>query len=206
MRELLLVASAVFGLAACGAEQSDGQSDREELALPSATPTETTTEPSAESSGVQRNDRGNIVKALGETGGMLDEETMVDLVTFAVDAIDPATCTDDWHRFEEGPENGHLITVSLRFATSPELAQDEWLSHYMVNPYDFSFVSPDGVTHSNLATMPTYGCLPGGEEFTSNPLAPGSQYVGKIVLDLPAPNGVLVYRPAPADGGWEWSF
>ena len=209
MRNLIAVLGAVLALSACGtAQQTDGaNNEASPIPLPSI-PSEATTEAPATPEGPPRSPRGAIVKALGEEGGFGDEtQGGKEVITFAVDAISPAQCTSDWQEYGSPAENGHLIAVSLRMATAPELAQSEMASYFTVSAYDFNFVSPDGVTHTDLGTMATYGCLQESESFTQNPLAPGSAYVGKIVLDLPAPNGILVYRPSVlGGGGWEWSF
>lgn len=162
------------------------------------------TEPTPE--GPPRNDRGNIVKAFGEEGGFLDMTRENSLITFAVDGINPVQCSGDSQRYGSPPENGHLMAVDMRVATAPNMNQDGYLDYFTISSYDFQFIGPDGVTHTDLGTMVTYSCLPNSEAFTSNALNPGSQYVGRIVLDLPAPNGTLVYRPMVAEGGWEWDF
>ncbi len=161
------------------------------------------TEPSP--TGPEQNERGNIVKELGEEGGLIGADGEP-VFTFAVDAVAPAQCTSDWKEYGSPPEQGHLMAVKLRFATAPELADDEMLSYYTVTAYDFDFIGADGVTVTELDSMATYGCLPDKEMFTQDALSPGQKYVGSLVIDVPDTKGVLIYRPSVAEGGWEWQF
>lgn len=210
MRKIIVLAVTAITLTACGGTASETASETSARAtLPEAPSSSvapsTTAEPTP--TGPERNERGNIVKKMGQEGAFLDPEGN-DLVVFAIDAIGPVQCTADWAEWGEEPENGHLIAADLRMATTPEF-QGSLIQEYgfTVNPNDFQFVRPDGVTVSNLATMSTYGCIPDGETFTQNELNPASQYTGKVVLDVPALKGTLIYKPFFAeDGGWEWSF
>lgn len=203
-------AGAVLLLSACGgvaSESGDGPT------LPDTQSEECidcdagTSEPT-DTQGPERNDRGNIVKTLGEEAGITDDITGKPVITFAIDAITPAECQPNWAEYGSSPVNGNLIAIDLRVATAPELAQSSMTGYFTVSPAEFRFVDPDGITHGNLATMSTFGCLPDNEEFTTDILSPGSQYVGKIVLDLPAAHGTLIYAPMTTTGnvGWEWSF
>lgn len=198
-----LALAATITLAACGAPaQVEGVANGPTLPPTSsatATPTPTPTGP-------PRSPRGNIIKALGEEGGLTDDRgagAPVELVTFAVDAISPVECTED---YGNPPENGVLIAVQMRFATAPELATSS-MNYFSVNPNEFSFVGADGITVTNTATAATFGCISDKEMLTYNQMMPGSQYVGKVVLDVPAATGTLIYRPGVlAEGGWEWTF
>ena len=202
MRKTVVAGLVVVALAGCS-QQADSETEANEL--PAATTAEETAAP-ATPSGPARNDRGNIVKALGEPGGVSNlavENGEKQLITFAIDAIAPVTCTED---YASPAENGHLVAVDLRVATAPELSEVPDLGYFTIGSSDWQFVGADGVTISALDTIATYGCLDQQSMFPSDPLAPGSRYVGKLVFDLPATTGSLIYRPYIADGGWEWSF
>lgn len=205
MRKTILTAAAVM-LTACSApEQADTQADRSTNSLPPTTSEaapSTTAEPTP--TGPQRNERGNLVKKLGESAGYLDENGN-EVITFSVDAVRPINCTEE---FAEPPENGHFIAVDMRIATSPEMANVDYLSYFSISPVEFQYIPPGGgPVVSEISTMATYGCLPYGELLTSDQMMPGSQYAGTIVLDVPKPHGTLIYRPSMGDGtGWEWGF
>lgn len=174
--------------------------------LPPETTAETTTPTPTTPAGPSRNNRGNIVKAFGEEGGLTEQigGQEVAIVTFAIDSIAPVTCTEPYYSYE--PENGHLIAVQMRFSTAPELAQSQY-PYFSVSPYEFSFIGADNITRGELATIATYGCLPDGQLLTSGEMIPGSQYAGIVILDVPEPNGTLIFRPSSlTSGGWEWVF
>jgi len=198
--------AALLLLAGCA---EGGQADETEAGptLPSTSSAAPSSSEPAEPTGPVRNERGNVEKALGEEGGISDLATDQPVITFTVDAIGPAQCTSDYAQYGSGPENGNLVAVNLRFSTAPELAASALGSYFTVSAYDFRFIGPDGITQSNLGTAASYGCLSQNQQFTQNPLGSGQQYVGSIVLDLPATNGTLVYAPSViAEGGWEWQF
>jgi hypothetical protein len=209
MRRILhtLTVTAAVGLllTACSGGQATEAADGPELPAPDIAAAPTTSEAPAEE-GPVRNERGNIVKALGEEGGITDQkpgEDPVPIVTFAIDSIAPVECTEP---YGSPPENGQMVAVSMRISTAPELATAS-NPYFSVSPVEFSYIGPDNITVTNLATIATYGCLSQGEMLTPDQMMPGSQYVGKIVLDLPAATGTLVYRPSMIfEGGWEWSF
>lgn len=151
------------------------------------------------------NGRGNIVKAVGEEGGLTDESG-AELLTFAVDsiAVDPQ-CTADWQEYGTPLDPGHhLVAVQVRVATSPLVSEEDFFS---LSSYDFKFIGADGITVDALDGMATYGCLEDSQTFTSDVLGPGQMYAGAIVLDLPAASGTLVMAPYWGQtGGWEYGF
>jgi len=72
-------------------------------AAPSIPTTEPTTEEPTEPVTPERNERGNLVKALGEDGGATDETTGDRLFDFTITAIEPNfECTNE---FAEPPVN-----------------------------------------------------------------------------------------------------
>ena len=151
------------------------------------------------------NERGNVVQAIGEQGGLTDDSG-ADFLTFSVDAItvDPV-CTADWAAYGTPVDPGrHLVAVQMTVATSPAVSEEDYLS---LSGYDFTFIGADGVTVDALDSMATYGCLEDSQTFTSDQLGPGQTYVGAIVLDVPAAGGTLVLDPSWGQlGGWEYSF
>lgn len=165
-------------------------------------PSAKASQPTAPSSGPVDNERGNIVKVLGEGGGF--GSPAAPILAFAVDAIAPAECSSDWEKYGSEPENGHLMAVDFRMSTAAAPVYD--LKYFTVSALDFKYIDTNGITHSDLGTVSTYSCLDSNESFTSDSLSPASKYVGKIVLDLPAESGTLVYAPSITDGGWEWDF
>lgn len=127
--------------------------------------------------------RGLIPKTIGQVAGVGDDATNPDL-SFTVDAITAdATCTS---QFAQKPENGHFIALSMTVKTS--VTMDKTLV-MMVTPFDFAIVGADGVTETNLTTGGSAMCLSDWEQFPTQQLAPGSQYL------LTAPTAGRPLRP-----------
>ncbi|RZU30475.1 hypothetical protein [Blastococcus saxobsidens] len=202
---LPVLVSAVLVLAGCGSSVSEDSSAGPELPdVQTEEEANASADAEAEAGQPERNERGNIVKAIGEEGGLTGPDGDP-VLTFAVDSITPdVQCTED---YASPPENGHLTAVQLRVATAPGVSAED-LGFLSVSAYDWNFIGADGVTVTNLDTIATYSCLAQGALFPSDTLRPGSQYAGTLLLDLPAPSGTLVYSPSSVyDGsGWEWQF
>ncbi len=210
----LVAVGAVAVLAACGTTEgstassaeetssSSKNSERPSLPKTSGAP-RTTTTPTP--TGPPMSPRGNIIAALGDEGILSDRTTGKAILTFSVDSIAPIECNS---RFGSSyaPENGTIIGVQMRVSTAPELA--DTTAYFAVNPNDFVYVGADGLTVNNVATIATYACRESDSELlTSDQMMPGSQYAGLVILDVPAPNGTLIYLPSTSGGsGFEWTF
>ena len=213
LRRTIIGVSIALAVTACGGNTIEGAASGASDAptLPSAQSEEEANasadaEASASSSaaGPSTNQRGNIVKTLGEEGGLTSEEGKT-FYTFAIDSITPdIPCTEEYTTSD--PENGHLTAVQMRLSTQA-FTPDE-LSYLTVSSSDFTFIGSDGLTFTNVDTIATYGCLSGSVKFPSDQLNPGSQYAGVVLLDLPQTAGTLVYKPSSVygTGGWEISF
>ena len=146
------------------------------------------------------NERGNLVKAPGETAGW--GVTNDDLsVKFVVDKItvDPK-CTS---QFASKSENGHLVQLDIRVETTATMPTN---AGYSMNPYSWSAIGPDGVTESSLTTAATFSCLDSKAQLPVD-FSPASKYRGSIMLDTSSTTGTLIFRPAFVNaGGWEWAY
>jgi hypothetical protein len=152
------------------------------------------------------NARGNIEKAIGQEAGMSWQSPggpSENWLTFSIDAITPGVqCNSD---YIQQPENGHFVALQLRMSTGtipPEVGT------FTVSPAEFDFIGPDNITVTEIDTFAAFTCLADADQFTQDPLGSGQQYVGQIVLDVPAPSGVVIYKPyvMGGGGGWEWTF
>jgi len=199
-----VLAVTALTLSACGGDaEADGGGP---AALPS-TSSPAATESSSPASrtndaGVALNDRGNIPKEMGQEAG-IGHPTDPDApwpLTFTIDSVTvDQPCNTG---FEDPPTNGHYIGIALRAATTADLPPD-W--YVMFDSYSFKVIGPDGLTISDVSGT-AYSCLDSRSSFTSDPLAPGQQYAGIVVIDSPVTTGSLIYS-ADGDGtGWEWQF
>jgi hypothetical protein len=200
---LVVAGAATLALTACSTTVEGAGSPAAGPAAPSTTAQSAS--PTLEAAGPSANARGNLVKALGEEGG-LDSESGAPLLTFTVDAITvDVPCTDDWQAYGTQPEPGHhLVAVALHVSTTADVTTDDYLT---LSGYDFKYIGADGLTVDSLDSMATYGCLDDGQAFTSDVLGPAQSYAGSLVLDLPATSGTLVLDPSWGQGGgWEYTF
>ncbi|MGY1730140.1 hypothetical protein ACI798_01370 [Geodermatophilus sp. SYSU D01045] len=204
-----VLAGASLLLTGCSSADSSQEeataSSKAKASSPALPPTSTSAAPStAEATGPARSARGNIIKQLGEEGGFTASEApdAPRVFTFAVDSItvDPQ-CSSD---YASEPANGHYIAISLRASTSAEFDPSTYLT---ISQYDFQVIGPDGLTVNDVSGN-AYSCLAPNEQFTSDPVGPGQQYVGTIVIDAPVTSGTLAFIPGAlgAPTGWEWSF
>lgn len=202
MRRIVILTAAVLlsgcAVGASGGEQETVARTGSTLTPPPSTTERTTTAPTTTAN--PYNNRGNRVKQFGEEGGILDANGN-DVVTFVVDSIAPIQCNTG---YAEAPENGVFVGVQMRVSTGPNLG--DLGGYFGVNPYDWSFVGADNITVTTIANTSAALCLEESQVLDSGPYNPGSQYVGMVVLDVPANSGTLIYDPSFMDHGWEWNF
>jgi hypothetical protein len=198
---LAAIAAAGLSLTACGSTEKDADASGS-LTLP-ATSSAAASTSSAAATTAATNARGNIVKQLGEVGGINNPDGGEDLISFAVDSITPDPACDS--QFHSDPENGHLVQLQMRVTTSAELTQD---AYDTLGSSDFNFIGSDGVTKSDLGTMSAFDCFESDNGmFTQDPLGPSQSYTGYVIVDVPETAGTLIFKPSwGQSGGWEYAF
>lgn len=153
-----------------------------------------------------KSERGNIVKKVGEPAGVSGQENSNEkLMNFAVQDIevDPV-CTGS---YPQPSENGHLVAVQIAAETgSAELFEELYYgTDYSLSNHNWEFITPKGTTANNIATVATYSCFP-ENELLPDSIGPAEKVTGKIVLDVPAPVGTLIFNDVLSDVSWEWSM
>ena len=194
-RSVLPAVLLTLALTACGF--SDGDAD-------GSGPTASSSSPATEDAGareVARNERGNIPARIGEDvtirpSPVADEPPAVTLSIeeIVVDVV----CDDD---YEEPPENGHYIAVRMRAMAT---AQYDPRVPSPISDYDFSVIGDDGDTFDPVSEA-GQACIAQPRLIQNMRIAPGYDYEGWMVLDVPVTSGALVYAPEGSDG-WEWEF
>ena len=158
--------------------------------------------PTTAAPAVGQSERGLLIKRPGDVAqfGVTQDALTVKFVVDKI-TVDPK-CSGG---AAQQAENGHLVKLDLRAETTPELPAS---SNFYIVGGDWSVVGPDGVTESEVWTMPAASCLPSKQLFPSDPLSPASKYRGSIILDTRSASGVAMFRPGfmSDHGGWEWSF
>ncbi|WP_029145572.1 hypothetical protein [Microbacterium luticocti] len=147
------------------------------------------------------NDRGNLVKKIGQiagTGSVDDPDVITS--TFAVtDIVVDRKCTDE---FAEKPQNGHYVAVHLNVETTKDLAKED----YPVVGFDAGYWQAYDAkgTRVNDPLGNAFTCLASSEQLPGE-IGPAQSVSGWIVLDVPTTHGAVVLAPYGATG-WEWDY
>ncbi|MGR0158581.1 hypothetical protein ACUUMC_01560 [Paenarthrobacter nitroguajacolicus] len=126
-------------------------------------------------------------------------------VVFTIHSITvDAPCTG---AYAQPAEKGHFVVLDASIETTPELAESSF-ARFDLSPHSWQFVGENGTTfNGSLASGASYGCMTDSEILPINGVGPAEKVTGKIVLDVPAATGTLVFKPLGGSvGGWEWSF
>lgn len=222
MNKVLLPLSiaATLLLAGCGSDATTAEAPSVEPANPGsstsaeaeptteetteAEPTEDaepTEEATSEAPALEKSERGNLVKQVGEGAGMTYEGEQT--VSFVINSITvDAPCTAE---FATPPENGHFVILDVSVKTEPVLAEAPITDFYMT-AHEWKAIAPNGTTsNASPGTAAAFMCL-NQQEMLPDTLGPAEQATGKLVLDVENPSGILVYQDPLATAGWEWTY
>lgn len=218
-RLALAVAIAAVTVAGCGAPASTlpetppsavSPAAAEEEVVESPEPveeepiTEATTEPVATAeptetatAAADTNERGNLVKKIGQRAGLLDEESGKQAVDFRVTKITPRfKCTAE---YAQKPANGNFIAIEMDVQTTKDA------DTFFVDSGTWKVIGPDGTTE-NSSTGNANGCVPESKALPST-IGPGEHVKGLVILDSQYRSGAVALTQVTMDGGgWEWSF
>ncbi len=207
-RSLTLTVAAIAAAVALAGCTPSAQPDAEHLpdtapvATATAEPTPTETDDASATYGERVvNDRGNLVKQLGQLAGVtLSEDSSVVLAQFAAtDIVVDIECTAE---FADASKNGHFVGIHLNVETTPELAQDE------IGSLSFSQWAWQAFDANDKRVNDPMGnalwCLDAADQLPAD-IGPGQSVSGWIVLDLPTDHGAVVLTMG-ASNGWEWAY
>lgn len=183
------------------AETNEPESDPE-LVETSDVEEEETEEVEPEQSEPATSVRGNLVKEIGEEGGVTDAAGDL-LIAFTVSEVETDfDCTAD---FAEKPENDKFVGLKFEVTTDASLAQ-ETESSFWLSSVDFSAWDEDG-KRVNDPVGSSYACVSESEMLPS-PMGPGEVAEGWIVLDVPENATAAGFGIQTAEGlsGWEWDI
>ncbi|WP_299166991.1 hypothetical protein [uncultured Arthrobacter sp.] len=168
---------------------------------PSAAPPE---QPPADPGGPVLSPRGNLVKEIGESAGIIDGNG-VRLVNFSVNSItSDVQCTEE---FAEPAENGLFVALDVTVQTSPEMAApDAFITTFEMSPWMFSAISPEGISsNASPETFASFTCLDDSVLLPSS-IGPGENAQGIVLLDVQHPSGILIFEDFYTDSAWEWTY
>lgn len=148
----------------------------------------------------QTNERGNLVKQLGEKAGLGNHEQAF-AVTFTLDKVevDPPCA-----QYGQKRHAGHMLLLHFRVATGndPEVARSVASA---LNPFNFNEITTDGLTKQAQAGS----CTAFDNKLPYN-YGINQQYSGTIEIVVPEASGIIALNPPlhpdAESGGWEWHY
>lgn len=199
--------AAALALSACGSSNDAAKPgetkgpDAAPVTAPSSAPVVKST-PTPAPDSVKKSPRGNLMMEGGDIGTISAGSVGKVTTKFTVNAIQPVACNQE---YSHAAENGNIIAVDMVVETTPELAQSTY-PKYTLSGYDFKYIADNGTTfNGNLSTIATYSCIPDSEVFPSAGMGPAEKITAKVLLDVPAPHGILVLKSG-ISGGFEYKF
>lgn len=194
---ILFVLSSL-ALAGCSGAEADPE--------PTAPNVEAPTSDAVETADEELSSRGNLVLEPGDPVVVTGyEDDNLEAATFVVKSVevDP-TCTN---AYVQEPENGHFVVLEIEVETAkePDFTEATYGSFY-VGSGAFKVIAKNGTT-VNEVDGSGYSCFDQAEQLPGN-LGAGERATGKVVLDVPSAEGVIVYNNfvAPDRPGYEWNF
>lgn len=211
-RSIALGSIALLALAACSSPDTTTPESGATPAAPvpaEAAPPQTEDalaepEPEPTPEGPERNARGNIPMAIGETAVITSTTTGETAVSIVVTGITPSfQCTNTSYPVDP-PVNGTYMAITLDVTTgTPAALQEVMYGSFGLDSYSFTVFNPEG-TRENDSTGNAYQCLEDGQELPTS-MGPGEHATGIVVLDTAHATGSIAYSPS-YDGGFEWGF
>lgn len=170
-------------------------------ATPTANATSSPAPTPSPSPTVARTTRGNVVKKVGETAWVRnnDGSTAVTLVVKSIQ-VDPV-CTSG---VVEKSKSGHLVVLDVDVETTPALA-DHINKQFLFAIHGWKVIAENGTTaNGKFDSFEAFACFPDTEKLPDI-IGPAERATGKVVLDVPTATGILINDPEGA-GGWEWEY
>lgn len=159
-------------------------------------------------SAVHVDDQDNVVKQLGETAGLVDQDGKT-VFTLDVESVSAQeTCPARVGEKSLTSTNGTFLYVKVTAALDEQIHQSvPGSNEEMFLPLvaeAFSVTGADGTVHEAVSSETSWGCL-SEDELLPAMVNPGQTQHGIVVLDSPVTEGTVTYDPDHT-GGWSWAF
>lgn len=162
------------------------------LSVPSATP--------------QTNDRGQVIKKIGEEARLVGNEDGETNFRMKVTGFDFVECDGVYAQ----DMTGHMLAVSVEMETSKDFIGTSSFNNVMdvMLPEAYSWLGyePDGTKMSDLAGGGVVSnCFDDGRLTFPDYLGRGEKAKGQILLNVTTKSGEVVFDPE-GNGGWVWEY
>lgn len=149
------------------------------------------------------NERGQIIKTIGETGSWTSEDGNTQELLFKVTSIKPIDCGD------QAPKpNGMTIAVALEVETSADfvgpLTVDGQPGFISFTSYSWKGYAPNGTRMNKVDTEVTINCFAHEAKELPDYIGKGEKASGIIILDVTTPEGEVAFESNGA--AWVWKY
>ncbi|MBP2387457.1 hypothetical protein [Paeniglutamicibacter kerguelensis] len=149
------------------------------------------------------NERGQIAKKLGETGGIPGEDGELDL-KFAVTKFEFVKCSK-----YAGDLNGRALAAHVEVETTGNyegpLTVDGAPGLISFVAYHWRGYEPDGTRMNDLDSTAVQNCFESKAKLLPDYIGKGEKAKGMVLLDVTTKSGEVAFNPY-GDGGWVWEY
>lgn len=151
------------------------------------------------------NARGQLLKAIGQTASITDDDGKATTLTFKVTAIEPIQCDAKY-----GTEpTGTALAVSLEIETTAEFVGSLTVNGtpglISFSPHYWKGYSEDDTRMNTVDTSISNNCLTDRTLLVPDYIGKAEKVKGIVILDVTSPTGTVAYSPWD-DGGWIWQY
>lgn len=189
-------------LTACSSPQP--QSEPTVSVAPASTPSPTPT-PTATPT-TRTNERGEIIKKIGETAGLGNVDGgNVMTMKFKVASIKAITCDAPYAT----PPKGQAIAVALEIQTKPDfegpLAINGAPGMISFSPYYWRGYAANGTRMNTVDSNISQNCLSDRTVLLPDSIGKGEKLNGLVILDVSTRNGSVAFEPQEGVA-WTWNY
>lgn len=199
---LLIVGMLLTGCSSTSPSK-DAAQNPSALSTESATPKATTRAPSPTPI-VQANDRGEIVKKVGEKAYIIDQDTSTETFSMRVTGFEFIKCEND----SEKPV-GDILAVSIEAKTTADFYGNVEVNGepglITFDAFNWSGFEPDGTRMNDLNSIAAQNCFYSNEKLMPMSMGKAEKAKGLVLLDVTSKSGEVVFDPFN-NGGWVWSY
>ncbi|MGW6174343.1 hypothetical protein ACWF5H_12675 [Arthrobacter sp. NPDC055138] len=193
-----LVASTTLLLSACSAPETEAAPTVS--VAPAATPKPTPSPIPTR----KENERGELIKDIGETAGMSDTPEGPRTLNFKVTSMKLVKCDAPYAT----QPNGYALGINLEIETTADfegpLVLNGTESGIDFGPYYWTGYASNG-TRMNKIDGIQHNCLADETKVLPNWVGPGEKLNGMVILDVSTKKGEVAFDPAN-NGGWVWKY